>query len=370
MNILVVSLRGPSNHWRGGGARQVMTQLGSHWAKEGHQVKILCAFEGLELPRRESVNGFEVIRAGNFYSALPALMWVYGNHYRAWAHVVLENILAYPLYVPLYTRQPTSVLVHHIMGRSWFQVLPFHKALFGYVTGRSIPRFYRRARFITVSEGTRQDLLTLGIEEDKIVVAPNGVDTEKYVPGQKSAEPMVCFVGRLDDRRKRVEDLIEAFPYIEQQVPGSRLVIAGSGVREAALREQARPYPNVEVTGYVEEGEKIRLYQQSWVGAFPSSKEGFLLTALEASACGTPVVTYEHPGLSTVIEGETGLVVHEGEAQRLGEAIVSLLKDPEKRLEMGRKARAHARGFSWQKMADDVLSFMIEETVERDHFRG
>jgi hypothetical protein len=123
-----------------------MTQLGSHWAKEGHQVKTLCAFEGLGLPQGESVNGFEVVRAGNFYSALPSLMRLYRNHYRAWADVVLENILAYPLYVPLYTRQPTSVLVHHRMGRSRFQVLPFPKALFGYVTERSIPRFYRRAR--------------------------------------------------------------------------------------------------------------------------------------------------------------------------------------------------------------------------------
>jgi glycosyltransferase involved in cell wall biosynthesis len=340
-----------------------MTQLGSHWTKKGHQVKILCAFEGLGLPPRETVNGFEVVRAGNFYSALPTLIRLYITHYGDWADVVLETILSYPLYVPLYSRQPTSVLVLHLMGRAWFQVLPFPKALFGYVTERSIPFLYRKARVVTISEGTRQDLLALGIQEDEIILAPCGVDTERYVPGQQSSEPMVCFVGRLDDRRKRVEDLIEAFPYIEREVPGTRLILAGPGTRtrEAILRERAQPYPSMEIVGYLEEDEKIMLYQRSWVGAFPSVKEGFPLTVLESSACGTPVVTYEHPGLSTVIEGETGLVVHEGEPQALAEAIVTLLKDPGRRLEMGRKGRDHARQFSWQRMADTVLGVLSQE---------
>jgi glycosyltransferase involved in cell wall biosynthesis len=312
------------------------------------------------------MNGFEVVRAGNFYSALPTLMRLYRNNYSAWADVVLEVIFVYPLYVPLYARKPTSVLVPHLMGHSWFQVLPFAKALFGYLTERSIPLFYRRARFIAISEGTWQDLVALGIQEDKIVVAPCGVDTEKYVPGQKGDEPMVFFVGKFDNRRKRVEDLIEAFPLINKEVPGTRLIVAGTGARESALRELAKPYPQIEMIGYVDEDEKIRLYQESWVSAFPSVKEGFLLTALEASACGTPVVTYEHRGLSTVIDGETGLVVREREPRRLAEAIVSLLKDPQKRLEMGRKGRAHAHQFSWQRMADTFLDALCRDGQARE----
>ncbi len=329
--------------------------LGQRWIEQGHRVRVLCVCEGTQFPRREMACGVEVIRSGGFHSALAVLPLLYTTRHRDWADVVLENILAYPLYVPLYSRRPTSVLIHHIMGRSWFEVLPFPKALFGYLTEKSIGYLYRRTRLVAISEGTRDDLLALGSSPDQIVVAPCGIDLERYVPGPKSRDPLLCFVGDLHDRRKRVEDIIDAFPYIEEQVPGVRLVIAGDGQREAVLKRRAAAYGNVQFVGYIAEDRKIELYQRSWVGVFPSVKEGFLLTALESSACGTPPVIYEHAGLKTVIDGETGLVLPEGGPQPLARAIVSLLQDPQRRLEMGRKGRIHARGFSWNEMANAIL---------------
>jgi glycosyltransferase involved in cell wall biosynthesis len=361
LNVLVVALRGPSNQRRADGAREILAYLGKHWVEQGHQVRVLCIREGPEFPRREMVYGVEVIRSGGFHSALAVLPRLYVTEYREWADVVLESIFAYPLYAPLYSRRPTAVLVHHIMGRSWFQVLPFPKAMFGYLTERSIGYLYRRTRLVAISEGTRRDLLGLGASADQIVVAPCGVDVEEYVPGRKSGEPLICFVGSLSDRRKRVEDLIDAFPYIEEQVPGVRLVIAGDGEREAALRARAAQYNNVEFAGLVVGQGKVDLYQRSWVGVFPSLKEGFLLAAVEASACGTPPVIYEHPGLTTVVDGETGLVLPQGGPQTLARAVTSLLQDRERRLEMGRKARAHAGKFSWSQMADTILETFSHE---------
>ena len=361
MNILIIALRGPSNHWRAGGGEEVVTQVGKRWVEDGHHVRVLCTREGPQFPHRETVHGVEVIRSGGFHTALASLAWRYRKDHRPWADVVLESILAYPLYVPLYSRRPTCALVFHVMGRSWFDVLPFPKALFGYVTERSIPYFYRKATPIVISEGTRDDVIGLGVPQGRVVVAPCGVDAQRYVPGEKSERPLVCFVGRLDDRRKRVEDLIDAFRYIEEQVPGAQLVIAGGGRREATLRQRAAASDNVAFVGYIEEDEKIALYQRSWVGVFPSGKEGFLLTALEASACGTPAVTYEHPGTTTVVDGETGLVVPRGDPQRLAGAVVSLLEHPQRRLEMGRRARAHALQFSWSRMADTILEVLSRE---------
>jgi glycosyltransferase involved in cell wall biosynthesis len=361
LNILIIALRGPSNQRRADGAREILVHLGKRWVEQGHQVRVLCIREGPELPRREIVCGVEVIRSGKFYTALGVLPWLYITQHRAWADVVLESIFAYPLYVPLYCRRPTAVVVHHVMGRSWFEVLPFPKALFGYLTERSIGYFYRRTRLVVISEGTRRDVVGLGVPPDRIVVAPCGVEAEQYVPGRESERPLVCFVGSLSDRRKKVEDVIDAFPYIQEQVPGVRLVIAGDGQREAALRERAAAYENVEFVGLTVGKRKVDLYQRSWVGVFPSVKEGFLLTALEASACGTPPVIYEHPGLTTVVDGETGLVLPEGDPQRLAGAVVSLLKDSERRAEMGRKARAHALKFTWTGMAGIVLAELTKD---------
>jgi glycosyltransferase involved in cell wall biosynthesis len=361
LNILIIALRGPSNHWRAGGGEEVMAQVGKCWVEDRHQVRVLCAGEGPQFPGNERVHGVEVVRSGGFYSALPSLAWRYRKDHLTWADVVLESILAYPLYVPLYSRRPTCALVHHVMGRSWFEVLPFPKALFGYLTEKSIPHVYRQQTVIAISEGTRDDVVGLGVPQRRVVVAPCGVDTQRYVPGDKSAQPLICFVGRLDDRRKRVEDLIDVFPSIAEQVPGAQLVIAGGGRRDAELRRRAAGSRNVVFAGFVDESEKIDLYQRSWVGVFPSSKEGFLLTALEANACGTPVVTYEHPGTTTVVDGETGLVVPRGDVQRLAEAVVSLLKDDETRLEMGQRGRAHALQSSWANMADIVLSELTKD---------
>jgi glycosyltransferase involved in cell wall biosynthesis len=356
LNILIVALRGPSNHWRAGGGEEVMAQIGKCWVEDGHQVRVLCAREGPQFPGSETVHGVEVVRSGSFYSALPSLAWRYKKDHVTWADVVLESILAYPLYVPLYSRRPTCALVHHVMGRSWFEVLPFPKALFGYLTEKSIPHVYRQQIVIAISEGTRDDVVGLGVPPSRVVVAPCGVDTQRYVPGDKSAQPLMCFVGRLDDRRKRVEDLIDVFPSIAEQVPGAQLVIAGGGRRGAELRKRTAGSKNVEFVGFLEEDEKIDLYQRSWVGVFPSAKEGFLLTALEASACGTPVVTYEHPGITSVVDGGTGLVVPRGDSQKLAEAIVSLLRGPQRRAELGRKGRAHALRFSWASMAGIILA--------------
>ena len=365
MNVLVIALRGPSVGWRAGGAREILTQIGRLWVEDGHSVRVLCAREGSNLPRTETVHGVEVIRAGSFYSALVSVAWQYGKQPGTWADVVLEIIFAYPLYVPLYSKQPTVALVHHVMGGEWFEVLPVGKALFGYLTERCIPYFYRGSTVVAISEGTRNDMVSLGVPGDRVVVAPCGVDAERYFPGEKSEVPLLCFVGRLDDRRKRIEDLIDAFPYIAEQVPGARLVIAGGGQREGVLRERAAGNENVEFVGYLGEQEKVSLYQRSWVGVFPSSKEGFLLTALEASACGTPVIINEHPGLTTVVNGETGLVVPQGEPQLLAKAVVSLLTDPKRRLDMGEKGRAHAIQFSWRTMADIVLRTLTEQRERR-----
>ena len=364
LNILIIALRGPSNHWRAGGGEEVIAQVGKCWVQDGHHVRVLCTREGPRFPSGETVHGVEVVRCGSFYSALPSLAWRYRKDHRPWADVVLESILAYPLYVPLYSRRPTCALVFHVMGRSWFEVLPFPKALFGYVTERSIAHFYRGVTLVAISEGTRTDLVDLGVRHGRVVVAPCGVDAQRYVPGDKSTQPLICFVGRLDDRRKRVEDIIDAFPDIAKEVPGARLVIAGGGRREAELRRRAAGSTQVEFVGFLEEDEKIDLYQRSWVGVFPSSKEGFLLTALEAGACGTPVVTYEHRGITTVVDGETGLVVPRGDLQKLAGAVVSLLKDSQRRAEMGRKGRAHALQFTWASMADTILRVLSQARRE------
>jgi D-inositol-3-phosphate glycosyltransferase len=93
----------------------------------------------------------------------------------------------------------------------------------------------------------------------------------------------------------------------------------------------------------------------------PSHSESFGLVALEAQACGTPVVAAGVGGLSTpVVDGVTGLLVTGHAPADYARALRTLLDDPALRSSMGAKAAVHAAGFSWQATADRLLATYAE----------
>jgi glycosyltransferase involved in cell wall biosynthesis len=80
---------------------------------------------------------------------------------------------------------------------------------------------------------------------------------------------------------------------------------------------------------------------------------------MEASACGTPSIASDAPGLrESVVDGETGLLVPHGDVRALADSIASLLNDERRRESMGRQARSFAEGFSWDESADRVEAFL------------
>jgi len=89
---------------------------------------------------------------------------------------------------------------------------------------------------------------------------------------------------------------------------------------------------------------------------FPSPKEGWGITNVEAAACGTPAVASDSPGLrESVRSGETGLLVPHGDVGALEEALASLAGDAALRERLGRGARAFAEGLPWSRAAAETL---------------
>ena len=357
MNILILTLYASTKTEFSegiGGAQEVIHQLGKRWVKMGHNVRIISAYRDKNIPKKEIVDGIEIERVCSFYTAIYGIKKVY-KKYEEWADIVLENYTSYPIYTPLYVRKSLFVIMHHLMGKEYIKASGL-QGLIGYLSEKLIPYIYNRTKFIAVSDFAKKQLLSIGIPEKNINVIYNGIDLDEYMPAEKSKDPLIFFVGNFIDGRKRVEDLIEAFKIVNKKIPDAKLVIAGyGGKRENLIKKLIKNNNNIEFLGRIDENKKKKLYQKAWIFVNPSIMEGFSLTALEAHACGTPVIAYKIDGLETVIDGVNGLVVKKINIKALANTIIKIVEDDKLRNELSRNARETSEMYSWDIAAKRYL---------------
>lgn len=177
-----------------------------------------------------------------------------------------------------------------------------------------------------------------------IEVIPNFVDTERFAPGPRKdgGPPRLIHVSNFRPV-KRIDSLISIFEIIARR-SDARLVLVGDGpelgpaerrLRELGLRDRA------ELHGH--RHDLPPLLCDSDVFLLPSQTESFGVAALEAMACGVPVVASEVGGLPEVVtDGETGYLCPVGDVEHFADRTLSLLDDPTRRHAMGQLAREHA----------------------------
>jgi phosphatidylinositol alpha-1,6-mannosyltransferase len=173
----------------------------------------------------------------------------------------------------------------------------------------------------------------------------------------------ILFVGRLV-RRKGADDLINAFRSISGDFPDWHLEIVGDGPERKRLE---RLVADQALDGRVEFFGSLRgralhdRYRFCDVVAMPSKRlrddvEGFGTVFLEAGIFGKPSVGTFSGGIpESIVNGETGIIVREGDDRQLVKALKNLLSNPELRLEMGQKARERVlRDFTWEQSAESL----------------
>lgn len=197
---------------------------------------------------------------------------------------------------------------------------------------------------------------------------PFGVDTERFRPGPSSRERFLIperaitylFVGGLDRAHafKGTHLLLEAFSRLPQE---AHLLIVGDGDLRGEYEDRARSLgviSRVHFLGRLDEESLIQAYNTADIFVFPSTSraEAFGLAALEAEACGKPVIASDLPGVRTVVrQGETGLLVQPGDSADLQRAMSRLFSEREFRLKLGEGARRHAEHFSWDVHTDELM---------------
>lgn len=365
LRILVVNWQDRHNP-NAGGAEEHLHQVFGRLAARGHRVTLLCSGWRGARPELE-IDGIRVLRAGGRYTFNVAGPLCHARHL-ADAHfdVVVEDLNKVPM---LATRWVDSaarlLLVHHLFGATAFREANPALASATWLFERIIPAVYRGMDCVAVSESTRNDLVRRGIDPDSITVIRNGVDLDGLGPArERFRDPTVVFLGRLK-RYKRVDLVLRAVARLRDHGMDVRMVVAGKGDARDALERLARGLgiqDRVRFAGFVPDEEKRELLSRSWVHALTSPKEGWGISSIEASACGTPTVASNSPGLrETVRDGETGVLVPHGDVEALATALARVM-EPSTRDRMGVAARRMAGQYTWGGVAtafEDLLRRLV-----------
>lgn len=229
-------------------------------------------------------------------------------------------------------------------------------------------------RIIAPTETERAQLVELyGADPRRINVVPPGVDLDVFHPGGRQeararfgfgSAPTVVFVGRLQPL-KGTHVALGALARLKRMVPDARLVVVGDDSPRGRVGERMRlglaarrlgikrrvdflePLPHEDLAD---------LYRAADAIVIPSASESFGLVALEAAACGTPVVATAVGGLlSLVRDGETGYLVDRRHPAPFAAALSRVLTDRAARERLGRNAVALAHRFPWSRTTEGLL---------------
>jgi L-malate glycosyltransferase len=222
------------------------------------------------------------------------------------------------------------------------------------------PSFHAITRFsILKSQGLtavsdflkRETVRDFNVPEDRVEVIPNFVDTELFRPGREpchrstlapDGEKIVMHISNFRGV-KRVEDVVEVFAGINAKVP-SRLVLVGDGPERPRALERAELLGVREQVLFLGKHSSVdELLSCADLFLLPSESESFGLAALEAMACGAPVVASNTGGLPEVVEdGVSGYLCDVRDVEAMAEAGVRILADPDRHTMMSEAGRALA----------------------------
>lgn len=224
-----------------------------------------------------------------------------------------------------------------------------------------------------------QMIWTFGAHSEKISVIPCGVDPHLFRPFNpfKSKvylglprKKFILFVGRIDPV-KGIDTLLKAMVIVKNKLNHSQdvnLLIIGGDVDHSAYSKDSEMHKLKQLTaklglknlvtflGAQRQDQLPYFYSAAEVCVLPSRYESFGMVALEAMACGTPMIASKVGGLTSFIQDETtGFLVPEDDEKLLAEKILTLLNNPSLKESLGTQARSRVKEFSWQNIAQQMI---------------
>ncbi|MFB3764618.1 MAG: glycosyltransferase family 4 protein [Methanotrichaceae archaeon] len=264
-------------------------------------------------------------------------------------------------------------------------VLTYHNDIVGRGFAGSLAWIYNSAGLPLLLKAASRVIITqrnymasssyLKNHKDKLVVVPNGVDTDRFrqIDRNKGKAPdgkTVFFLGLLDrfHRYKGLDILLQAMAAVTRQMPDAKLLVGGNGELLDHYRDIAATLgisKNMEFLGFVPDAMLTECYNRCDAFILPSissEQEGFGIVLLEAMACERPVISTEIVGVADdVLRFDTGRIVKPGDINALANAIIEILDDDALAAEMGHRGRRLVEEkYTWRKIGRDVLRIYEE----------
>jgi glycosyltransferase involved in cell wall biosynthesis len=374
--------------WAFGGVVRAVSGLAEAQAAAGHHVVVLTT-DALDRSRRipileQTLRGVHITRTRNLCPALRGRLnlstplgftatarRLVREHSIEVLHChelrTVENLLATGAAVPVEIPRVISPhgTIPYATGRRWA------KRIWDRMFGRRLAR--RMAQVIALTDTEAAEVRALCSElgatltEDQVSIVANGVEPVSAIDADARTafrrrwglgdDPVVIYLGRLA-ARKRLPLLVAAFAQAVRAGPKARLLVAGpdEGVLDS-LRSQVRDLglqEKVTFTGMLDGEERFIALQASDVFALPATGEGASIAALEALACGLPVVLTEGSNFPEVALAGAGVVVP-ATVEALAGACRSLIDDGTSRARMGQRGRELIEShYTWPKVAPRV----------------
>jgi glycosyltransferase involved in cell wall biosynthesis len=229
-------------------------------------------------------------------------------------------------------------------------------------------------KVIAVSDYVKKSLIEdLDLDPNRIEVVLNGF-SDFYVPVEEkekyrwknerklSGKGIVLFVGRINDKRKGLLELIKAFNLIPKNL-NLQLVVVGSGEADVIL-EHIRNYDlmdRVSLLGRVSDEELRKLYTICDLYVSSSYYESFGLTLVEAMSCKKPVIARDIGGISEVVTDDNGILLRDDSTRTLADSIIEVFKYKEKYADIGKANREYSiNKFSWERAAERLENIALE----------
>jgi len=343
----------------------------------------------VELARQSPSDSFEILSQLPFYDLSPApanLSFIKQPVNQATRHWWTIGL---PLYikraqldlfhgtnydVPVWGGCPTVLTIHDL---SQLLLPATHEKRRVSRARRRLPVMSRRATMIiTPTEAVKSEVCEhLRVPPSKVVVvneAPRRV-FQPLPPKQASAtvrrlgldDEFVLYVGTIEPR-KNIITLIKAFEEVLHSTPlRPQLVIAG---KKGWLTDELFAYidsaklgDRLRLTGYLGDDELRALYSACRVMVYPALYEGAGLPALEAMACGAPVITTNTPAIAEMV-GDNARLFSPADSRALAEHLVELLTTPALRESLSRAGITHAARFTWERAARETLAVYRQVT--------
>ena len=345
------------NPWLGGGGAVREWEINRRLVACGHDVHVFCG----SIPGRKDTDWEEdgVIYHGcgygpNYvvsrfsYNCFARKRWRKLQRKKHFDLIVEDTSPFTILSNPRNYGIPSIAIVQNFMGKrlvtkmgpvGWF--FAAHE--------RSLQKRYRH--YITVSRFLRDAVKEMQPEAD-VETVHNGIETAAFSVKEKRIPGRMIFLGRIDKYQKGLDILLSAFDKMVSERPDVTLEIAGGGKDEKWLRQEIQSRGNNRIFFSGRLGpERFGRIARSELFIMPSRFEGWGITAVEAAACGTPVVGTLVDGLKeAVVEGVTGVLVPP-DAEAVYRAAAELLSNSQLCKKMASAGREYARSFEWDRLS-------------------